>query len=122
MGLRPESALGEQSSILKLVLSKSGRAVIESDALKGKTCRLYYGARTGAWFIREVQSPWFEWLYLGRMWEFPKIRGTFLEVLIIRILLFRALYQGHLFSETPMYRGFSCRTSLEIGLLGFSLW
>ena len=25
-------------------------------------------------------------------WEFPKIRGTFLGVLIIRILLFRVLY------------------------------
>ena len=33
--------------------------------------------------------------------EFPKIRGTLFGVLITRILLFRVLYLGPLFSETP---------------------
>ena len=36
------------------------------------------------------------------IWEFPKIRGTLFGVPIIRILLFRVLYQGPLFSETPI--------------------
>ena len=36
------------------------------------------------------------------MWEFPKIRVPYLGVLMIRILLFRVLYWGPLFSETPM--------------------
>ena len=30
--------------------------------------------------------------YVLLIWEFPKIRGTFFGVLIIRILLFRVLY------------------------------
>ena len=34
-------------------------------------------------------------------WEFPKIGEPYLGVLIIRILLFRVLYWGPLFSETP---------------------
>ena len=38
----------------------------------------------------------------GQIWEFPKIRGTLFWVLIIRILLFRVLYWGPLFSETPI--------------------
>ena len=33
--------------------------------------------------------------------EFPKIGVPYLGVLIIRILLFRVLYKGPLFSETP---------------------
>ena len=37
------------------------------------------------------------------MWEFPKTRGTLFGVLIIRILLFRVLYEGPLFSETPIF-------------------
>ena len=37
------------------------------------------------------------------IWEFPKIGVPYLGVLIIRILLFRVLYQGPLFSETPIY-------------------
>ena len=37
------------------------------------------------------------------IWEFPKIGGSLLlGVLIIRILLFRVLYQGPRFSETPI--------------------
>ena len=36
--------------------------------------------------------------------EFPKTRGTLFGVLIIRILLFRVLYWGPLFSETPIQR------------------
>ena len=35
-------------------------------------------------------------------WEFPKIRGTVLGVLVIRILLFEVLYQCPLFSESPI--------------------
>ena len=35
------------------------------------------------------------------IWGFPKIRGTLFGYLIRRILLFRVLYQGPLFSETP---------------------
>ena len=34
-------------------------------------------------------------------WDFPKIRVPYFGVLIIRILLFRVLYWGPLFSETP---------------------
>ena len=34
-------------------------------------------------------------------WELPKIRRTLFGVLIIRILLFRVLCLGPLFSETP---------------------
>ena len=34
------------------------------------------------------------------MWEFPKIRVPYFAVLIKRILLFRVLYWGPLFSET----------------------
>ena len=41
----------------------------------------------------------------GSRWEFPKIRVPYFGVLIIRILLFRVLYSGPLFSETP---GCSC--------------
>ena len=38
------------------------------------------------------------------MWEFPIIiRVPYLGVPIIRILLFRVLYWGPLFSETPRY-------------------
>ena len=33
--------------------------------------------------------------------EFPKIWGTLFGILIARILLFRVLYKGPLFSETP---------------------
>ena len=36
---------------------------------------------------------------------FPKIRGTFLGVGIIRILLFKVLYWGPLSSETPLKNG-----------------
>ena len=36
------------------------------------------------------------------IWGFPKIRGTLFGVLIIRILLFKLLYLGPLFSETPI--------------------
>ena len=36
-----------------------------------------------------------------RKWEFPKIRLPYFGVLVIRILLFRVLYQGPLVSETP---------------------
>ena len=39
------------------------------------------------------------------VWEFPKIGVPCFGVLIIRILLFRVLYQGPQFSETPIYRG-----------------
>ena len=37
------------------------------------------------------------------MWDFPKIRVPYLGVLIISILLFRVLYLGPLFSETPIF-------------------
>ena len=37
----------------------------------------------------------------GDTWDFPKIRAPYFGVLIIRILLFRVLYWGPLFSETP---------------------
>ena len=40
----------------------------------------------------------------GHEWDFPKIRVPYLGVLIIRILLFRVLYWGPLFSETPKYK------------------
>ena len=40
---------------------------------------------------------------------FPKIRGTLLGVLIIRILLFAVLYQGPLFSETPILIYFTAK-------------
>ena len=48
------------------------------------------------------------------MGEFPKIRVPYLGVLKIRILVFRVLYKGPLFSETPKSNGcvkiacFSC--------------
>ena len=35
--------------------------------------------------------------------EFPKIGVPYLGVLTIRILLFRVLYWGPLFSETPIW-------------------
>ena len=55
------------------------------------------------------------------MWEFPEIRGTLFGVLIIRILLFRVLYWGPLFSESPMEcLRFRVGGVLELlGLLGF---
>ena len=37
------------------------------------------------------------------IWEFPKSGGTLSGVLVIRILLFRVLYYGPLFLETPIY-------------------
>ena len=40
-------------------------------------------------------------LTLGPIWDFPKIRVPYLGVLMIRILLFRVLYWGPLFSEPP---------------------
>ena len=40
------------------------------------------------------------WLMHGNKWEFPTIRVPYFGVRIIRSLLFRVLYQGHLFSET----------------------
>ena len=39
----------------------------------------------------------------GSIWEFPKIRVPYFGVLIIRILLFGVLYEGPLFSETPIW-------------------
>ena len=40
----------------------------------------------------------------GDMWDFPKNRGVpYFGVLIIGILLFRVLYWGPLFSQTPMW-------------------
>ena len=47
---------------------------------------------------------WFE------SWEFPEVRGTlFWGVLIIRILLFRVLYEGPLFSQFDLEgSGFRC--------------
>ena len=38
----------------------------------------------------------------GVNWDFPKIRVPYFGVLIVRILLFRVLYWGPLFSETPI--------------------
>ena len=35
------------------------------------------------------------------IWDFPKTRVPYFGVLIIRILLFRVLYLGPLFSEPP---------------------
>ena len=43
-------------------------------------------------------------LTLGPIWDFPKIRVPYLGVLMIRILLFRVLYWGPLFSEAPICR------------------
>ena len=41
----------------------------------------------------------------GRYGDFPKVRGTlFWGALIIRILPLRVLYEGPLFSETPICR------------------
>ena len=37
------------------------------------------------------------------IWEFPKIGVPYFGVLIIRILLFRVVCEGPLFSETPIY-------------------
>ena len=49
-----------------------------------------------------AQLAWRTHSYVVRtIREFPKIRGTYLGS-IIRILLFRVLYQGPLFSETPI--------------------
>ena len=47
------------------------------------------------------------------IWGFPKIRGTLFGVLIIRILLFKLLYLGPLFSENPHFA-----VVLETRLLG----
>ena len=41
---------------------------------------------------------------LLQIWEFPKIRGPSFGVLIIGILLFRIMFYGPLFSETPIYQ------------------
>ena len=47
------------------------------------------------------------------MREFPKIRGTlFWGPIIIRVLLFRVLCRGPLFSETPIYSPRSTRAKL----------
>ena len=45
-------------------------------------------------------NGWLQSLGL-RIGEFPRIRVPYFGVLIIRILLFRVLHQGPLFSETP---------------------
>ena len=37
----------------------------------------------------------------SQKWEFPRIGVPYFGVLIIRILQFRVLYSGPLFSETP---------------------
>ena len=37
------------------------------------------------------------------VWEFLKLRGYLIGVLLIRILLFWVLYWGPLFSETPVW-------------------
>ena len=44
-------------------------------------------------------------LIRGRIliWGFPKNRVPYFGVLVIRVLLFRVLYLGPLFSETPSY-------------------
>ena len=45
------------------------------------------------------------WESLGprkRKWEFPKIGVPYFGVLLMRILLFRVLNEGPLFSETPI--------------------
>ena len=58
-------------------------------------------------------------------WEFPKIRGTsFGALIIVRILLFRVLYWGPLFSETPIWgclgdgEGFKARVTQGFSDLG----
>ena len=57
-----------------------------------------------------------EWLGFGRnfpvFWGFHKLGVPYFGLLIIRILLFRVLYLGALFSETPIL-GFR-----EFGLMG----
>ena len=63
------------------------------------------GTRSVPWSENEVAGfiSFWELGLVGQIWEFPKIRVPFLGVLIIRILLFRVLYQGPLFSETPIW-------------------
>ena len=39
------------------------------------------------------------------IWGFPKIGEYFFGVLTMRILLFKVLYEGPLFSETPIWGG-----------------
>ena len=41
------------------------------------------------------------------MWELPKTRVPYFGAFIVRILLFGVLYEGSLFSETPMMIPFS---------------
>ena len=50
-------------------------------------------------FVTSPQNDSYEHRDFG---EFPKIRVPYLGVLIIRILLFRVLDLGSLFSETPI--------------------
>ena len=47
------------------------------------------------------------------MWEFPKIEVPYFGALIIRILLLGVLYQGPLFSETPMCHVIQAQFSLD---------
>ena len=53
----------------------------------------------------------FEGLGLRVKWEFSNVRRTLFWALIRRTLLFRVLYQGPLFSETPKCDGVKCQRS-----------
>ena len=59
-----------------------------------------------------------------KIWEFPRIRGTLFGALRIRILLlFRVLYSGPLFSETPIRSGLLLPLTLsEAAVGGFDSW
>ena len=55
------------------------------------------------------------------LWEFPKTRGTLLGVLTIRILLFREIYSGPLFWETPFRPIVSIVVPFFFGLTSYLL-
>ena len=61
--------------------------------------------------INQVQCPVLKVDIVGRHGSFRKLGVAYFGVLIVRILLFRVLYSGLLFSETPtcILKGFGTR-------------
>ena len=90
-----------RAGFYKGIVSKL-KIYVNSEALCGSPSPCAVRARcSGASFNTLNPKPPGRLAWPESTWEFPKSRGTLFGVLIMRILQFRELKQGPLFSETP---------------------
>ena len=72
-----------------------------SAELETKAARKPSAVDARAWRFEDIDlSEWYEYALICG--SFRKLGVPYFGVLIIRILIFRVLYEGPLFSETPM--------------------